>query len=93
MANDQTMKMVRLYNTEIFIMTRVARELFEGNESQAIRHMIRDYAKRHLVAEPQPQPAGNGQTALVDPPARYHAPVLREEVGVPRPGRGVTRED
>ena len=81
MAQDQSMKAVRLYDTELFITARVARELFEGNESQAIRHMIRDYAKRHLVAEPQPQPAGNGQAALVDPPVPYRAPVLREEVG------------
>ena len=81
MAQDQSMKAVRLYDTELFITARVAGELFEGNESQAIRHMIRDYGKRNLVAEPQRQPAGNGQAALVDPPAPYRAPVLREEVG------------
>ena len=74
MAQQSDFKNVRLYETEQYITMAVARDLFEGNESQAIRHMIRDYGKRNLVAEPQAQPAGNGQTALVDPPGRYHLP-------------------
>ena len=80
-TENVTVKTIGLYSPEQFITTAVARDLFEGNESQAIRHMIRDYGKRNLVAEPQPQPAGNGQAALVDPPVPYRAPVLREEVG------------
>ena len=92
-ADSVTVKTIGIYPTEQYIVTQVARDLFEGNESQTIRHMIRDYAKRHLTAEQEPQPAGNGQAVLVDPPVPYRAPVLREEVGVPRPSRGVSRED
>ena len=83
-ADSVTVKTIGIYPTEQYIVTQVARDLFEGNESQTIRHMIRDYAKRNLAAEPQPQPAGNGQAALVDPPAPYRIPVLREEVGLTR---------
>jgi len=58
MATTETMKAIRLYDTEMAIVVRVARELFEGNESQAIRYMIREYGKR--LAQP---PAANGGDA------------------------------
>ena len=64
MAESQ-FKNLRLYETEQFIVTAVARELFEGNESRAIRHMIRDYGKRNLLAE------SDAARALVDSPAEY----------------------
>jgi hypothetical protein len=55
MAKDQVaVKTISIYPTEQLIVTAVARELFEGNESQAIRHMIREYAQRNLVMEPDP---------------------------------------
>ncbi len=54
----ETTKVLRVYEEERAIITQVARALFEGNESQAIRHMIRDYGKR-LVAEPSNQPAAS----------------------------------
>ena len=68
MANDQGMKAFRLYETEQYIVTQVARDMFEGNESQAIRHMIRDYAKRNLVGAPE---GNGGQATLVDVRAGY----------------------
>jgi hypothetical protein len=66
MANTETTKGLRLYDTEQFIVTQVAREMFEGNESQAIRHMIREFGKRLASESPTPEPAplfagGNGQ--------------------------------
>lgn len=51
MATTETTKALRLYENEQKIVTQVARDMFEGNESQAIRHMIRDYGKRNLVIE------------------------------------------
>ncbi len=56
-----------LYPAEKYIVIQVARDLFEGNESQAIRHMIREYAKRNLAV-----PEG-GQVPLVDTRAPYQA--------------------
>lgn len=66
MAKDQVaVKTISIYPFEQTIITAVARELFEGNESQAIRHMIRDYGKRKLVAE------SDAARALVDSRAEY----------------------
>lgn len=64
MADESQFKNLRLYDKQQFIVTTVANRLFEGNESMAIRHMIDDYGKRNLVAEPRP-------TTMVDVPAEY----------------------
>lgn len=53
-----TTKAITIYPAEQYIITVVANQLFEGNESQAVRHMIREYAKRNLeeasASEPTP---------------------------------------
>lgn len=53
---ESVMKGLRLYDTEQYIVTSVAARMFEGNESQAIRFMIREYAKDHPIDEPDYDP-------------------------------------
>lgn len=42
---------LRLYEIEEYIVTEVARRMFEGNESQAIRFMIREFPKHNPILD------------------------------------------
>jgi hypothetical protein len=52
-------KTIGIYPTEQYIITNVAKQKFEGNESQAIRFMIREYVR--LTGDGVEKDGGNAQ--------------------------------
>jgi len=63
MADPSEFKKLRLYDIEQYIVKTVARLQFEGNESQAIRHMIRTYGQERLLGKPD---SDNGQPIQIN---------------------------
>lgn len=57
MADEAKVKGISIYPNEQFIVTTVARLMFDGNESQAIRHMIRAFGNEHLLGKPDNEPS------------------------------------
>jgi hypothetical protein len=71
---------VSMYAAEYFIVSVVARDRFEGNESLALRHIVREYGDHHGIVVPitqpdQPKPT-NGKQKGQRSNERAHAKTL-----------------
>ena len=76
-----TTKAFTLYPTQEYIVRQVSNAFFEGNESQAVRHMINFFAKHNVVGVSVPRRAFDGLRRSRQP--RNQAP-MTSWVSVPR---------